>query len=92
MLSPICQTVESTSANAAGMLGGIVDTAGNMVTNTAGTLTNGIVGLGGCASDLGGNIMSSLKLPLIVIGIAAIGIVIIILIFRFGRPSVASMI
>jgi len=85
VIAPVAQTAQAVSENAAGTVTSVADTAGNMVVNTAGHLTNGIAGVAGAASNLGSNVMKSLKLPLIIIGgVLAVGVIIYVM--AFMRP------
>jgi len=80
IISPVAQTVKTVSSNYAGAVSNVANTAGNMITNTAGHLVNGVTGVAGAASNLGSNVMKSLKLPLIVVGgILAIGVIIYVM-------------
>jgi hypothetical protein len=47
---------------------GIVPHATNMIKDTLGHVTNGVVGVAGAAKDLGKGLMEQLKVPLIVVG------------------------
>lgn len=57
IIKPIGQTIT-----------GVVPHATNMIKDTLGHVTNGVVGVAGAAKDLGKGLMEQLKVPLIVVG------------------------
>jgi len=74
IIKPIGQTIQ-----------GVIPHATNMIKDSLGHVTGGIVGVAGAAKDLGSNIMDSLKLPLIIVGgVLGVGVV-IFLIIKFGK-------
>ena len=65
IITPVAHTVESVAQTYGENIAPAIT---NMITDSVGHVTEGIVGVAGCAEDLGSNIMDSLKLPLIIIG------------------------
>ena len=61
IITPVAQTVQTVASVA-------IPATTNMITDSVGHVTEGVVGVAGAAEDLGSNIMDSLKLPLIIIG------------------------
>ena len=88
VVTPVAQTVQ-TAVQTVGE--NIAPAVTNMISDSVGHVTEGVVGVAGAAKDLGSNIMDSLKWPLM-IGLPIIGVALIgVAIWYFGiKPKKAQ--